>query len=218
MSKEKYVTSKLEFGDLKEATAEQLVEIVQLANQNRARSNTDLILRLVDRFGDEVWDIVRAQQYGHGLRRAELYDKRMKVSGEDRFLPDPRVIRKEIRTVAGVLGIAHHFNEIMEGDPATGEFKLTYEIDHCPHESWWRKMGFPTEIRQKLCWCQGNATDTATMDYFGIWLYEDQGLPKNKPSCTFIMYGPKSKEEHEAWGNSLPPEQKNYFHTWPWCT
>ena len=217
MAEEKYETSKLEFGDLQEASKDQMIEIIQLANQNRARSNTDMILKLVDRFGEEVWGLIREQQYQHGLRRAEIYDQRMKASGMDRFLPDPRVIRREVRTVAGVLGIAHHFGEVMEGDPATGRFKLTYEIDHCPHESWWRNMGLPSEIRQKLCWCQGNATDTAGLDYFGIWLYEDMGLAKQKPTCTFIMYGPKTKQEHEAWGNSLPPELKKYYHPWPWC-
>ena len=215
--KRKYETSKLEFGALEEATKEQLAEFFRLAYENRVITLANLFLRLVDKYGEGVWDVIRAQQYENGLRKAEFYDKRMKASGDDQFLPDPRVIRKELRIVAGVIGIAHHFNEVMEGDPATGKFKLSYEIDKCPYESNWRKMGLPSDIRQKLCRCLGWASDMAANDFFGTWLYEDQGLPKQKPTCLFIMYGPKTKEEHEAWGNSLPLELKKYYHPWPWC-
>lgn len=217
MGKEMYKTSKLEFGALEEATKEQLMESIRLANEDRWRTYTDLFLRLVDKFGEGVWDVISAQQYANGLRRAELYYNRIKASGKERFLPDPRVIRKELRFVMGVLGIAQMRNEVMEGNPATGKFKLTYEIDKCPVESWWRQMGIPSNIRQKLCGCQGNKGDTSAMDYFGIWCYEDMGLPKQKPTCTFIMYGPKTKEEHEGWGNSLLQELKKYYRPWPWC-
>ncbi len=217
MNQERYETSKLEFGALEEATKEQLIETLRLANENRVVSITDLILKIVERYGEEVWDLLIDQDYATGLRRAEIFYNRMKASGDDRFLPDPRVMRKELRSLLGVIGIAHHLNEVMDGDPATGRFKLTYEIDHCPYESNWRKMGLSSDLRQKLCRCLGWASDTAANDFFGIWLYEDQGLAKQKPTCSFIMYGPKTKEEHEAWGNVLPPEQKKYYHPWPWC-
>jgi hypothetical protein len=151
------------------------------------------------------------------LRRAEIFYDRIKSAGEEGLLPDPRVFRKHLRSVIGVIGIAHHFDEIMEGDPATGRFKLSYEIDNCPYESHWKKMGLSSDIRLKLCRCLGWASDTAAADFFGVWLYEDQGMPKQKPTCTFIFHGPKTKEEHEAWGNNLPADLKKYYHPWPWC-
>ena len=217
MSNERYETSKLEFGILEEATKEQLIETLRLSNDNRAISMADLILKIVGKYGEGAWDLLTDQDYATGLRRAEIIYNRMKATGEDQFLPDPRAKRKQVRTVLGVIGIAHHLNEVMEGDPATGKFKLSYEIDKCPYESNWRKMGLPPDIRQKLCRCLGWASDMAANDFFGNWLYEDQGLAKQKPTCLFIMYGPKTKEEHEAWGNSLPLELKKYYHPWPWC-
>jgi hypothetical protein len=217
MSNQTYETSKLEFGILGEATKEQLIETLLLSNDNRAISMADLILKIVGKYGEEVWDLLTDLDYAAGLRRAEIIYNRMKTAGEDRFLPDPRAIRKHVRTVLGVIGIAHHFNEVMEGNPATGKFKLSYEIDRCPYESNWRKMALPSDVRQKLCRCLGWASDMATNDFFGAWGYEDQGLAKQKPTCSFVLYGPKTKEEHESWGNSLPPELKKYYHTWPWC-
>lgn len=214
---EKYETSKLEFGVLEEATKEQLVELYRVGNDNKVRTLTDIILKMVDKYGEQVWDLIGAQDYATGLRRAEISYDRMRASGEERFLPDPRVMRKEVRNVLGVIGIAHHLNEVMEGDPATGKFRFSYEIDKCPYESIWRKMGLPSDIRVKLCGCLAWKSDTAVWDFFGIWLYEDQGLPKQKPTCTFISYGPKTREEHEAWGNLLSPELKRYYRPWPWC-
>ena len=183
MAQEKYETSKLEFGVLEEAAKEELVEFFRLANENRVVSITDLILKIVGKYGEEVWDLLTDQDYATGLRRAEIFYNRIKASGNERFLPDPRVIRKELRSVIGVIGIAHHFDERMEGDPKKGKFKLSYEIDKCPYESYWRKMGLTSDIRLKLCRCLGWASDTASADFFGVWLYEDQGMPKQKPTC-----------------------------------
>jgi hypothetical protein len=218
MSKGKYETSKLEFGNPEEATREQLVEILRLANDNRVISKTDLILAMVAKYGEEVWDVVRAREYETGLRRSEIYYGRLKASGDDRFLPDPRVIRREVRFVTGTIGRVHHGNEVVEGNPAAGRFKLTFEIDRCAWDYNWRRMGLTSDIRQKLCRSLGNSSDTAIMDFFGIWLFEGMGLTKSAPTCFFELHGPKAKEEHEAWGNSLQPHLKKYYHPWPWCT
>lgn len=217
MNPKKYVTSKLEFGSLEEATKEQLIDILRSANENRVVSITNLILNIVGQYGEGVWDLLTTQEYANGLRVAETLYHRIKACGDDQFLPDPRVKRKHRRTLLGVIGIAHHLNEVMEGDPAAGKFRLTYEIDKYPFESIWRKMGLRSDLREKLCRCQGWASDMAGSDFFGIWLYEDQGLAKQKPTCTFIHYGPKTKEEHETWGISLSPELKKYYRPWPWC-
>ena len=145
----------MEYGFLEEATKEQLIEILRLSNENRVISTTDLILKMVNEYGENVWDLFTNQDYATGLRRAEIFYDRIKSAGEEGLLPDPRVFRKHLRSVIGVIGIAHHFDEIMEGDPATGRFKLSYEIDNCPYESHWKKMGLSSDIRLKLCRCLG---------------------------------------------------------------
>ena len=45
-------------------------------------------------------------------------------------------------------------------------------------------------------------------------------MSKEKYETSKLEFGvleEATKEEHEAWGDSLPPEQKKYYHPWPWC-
>lgn len=214
---ERYVTSGLEHGAMEEATKEQLMDCLHRANHNRVMTTSNIMMRLANRFGEDVWDELVKADYAVGLMRSEIIWKRLQESGEDRFLPDPRGIRKNIRILAGAIGIAQSGNEVMEGDPSTGKFKLTYIIDRCPFDMVWREMGLPSETRCKLCAAMGWASDIAGLEFFGIWLYEDQGLAKGMPACQFTMYGPKSKKEHEAWGKNLPEDLRKYYHEWPWC-
>ncbi len=214
---EKYVTSKLESGTMTEATKEQLMDVIQLANYNRVMTTSNIMMRLANRFGDEVWDELVKADYAVGLMRSEIQWERIKACGDDKYMPDPRVIRKQIRIMAGAIGIASSGNEVMEGDPSTGKFTLKYIIDRCPFDMVWREMGLPSEIRCKLCSAMGWASDIAGLEYYGIWLWEDQGLAQGKPYCSFIMSGPKSAKEHAAWGANLPDDLKKYYHPWPWC-
>jgi hypothetical protein len=172
---------------------------------------------MAENFGDKVWDLLAEQDYATGLQRAAKMHERIIAIGDDKYLPDPRVVRKQVRYLAGALGLAQNANEVMEEDPSHGKFKLTYEITTCPFDKHWRELGLNSELRQKLCRCMGWASDMAALDYFGIWIYEDQGLAKQCNSCKFIMYGPKSKKEHQGWGDQLPEKQKKYFVDWHYC-
>jgi hypothetical protein len=218
MGKGEYKTSKLEFGALETAEPKLLMDIYQFSNETRTWTLAQIILNLVEKFGENVWDIIRATSYEQGLRRAEIGYKRVKETGEDQFLPDPRICRKYIRYTGGSLGICKHFNEVYEEAPGRpGSFKLSYQIWKCPAQFVWSKMGLDHKIQTKLCTSLGNASDLAANDFYGMFIYEDQGLAKGMPTCSFIIWGPKTKEEHENWGERLPPHLKKYYHEWPWC-
>ena len=145
---------------------------------------TSLILAFVDQYGDEVWEIVKKVGWARGERKAARIEKVMKEVGAD--FNDPRDERRYNREEVGFWEYVKQTEDKVTLKP-DGKIRVEYEITRCPWVDTWNEMGLPKELQFKLDSCLGHMSDQANTQYFNTRYECDQGLPRGRSSCKFVL-------------------------------
>lgn len=170
--------------EAQEFTKEMASEKLNRANADKVWFITRLMLAFRDRYGDEVFDVLKEVGTARGERVAENVDRMLDERGLDRN--DPRSFRTCLRDFNGVLEVARHGNErvIQKED---GKVRVEYELQHCPWVTVWDDMGVPKYIQEKLCLGIGNQSDITSTRCHGIEYTSDLGLVKGTGPCKMVM-------------------------------
>ncbi len=167
-----------------EFTKEMAIEKLNRCSDDKVWFITRLVLAFRDRYGDEVFDILKEVGTAWGQRTAENVDRMLDVRGLDRN--DPRNFRTCLRDFLGFLEVAQHGNERVT-DKEDGKIRVEYELQVCPYVKVWNEMGIPKGIQEKLCLGIGNQGDKTATAYHGIEYTSDLGLPKGTGPCKMVL-------------------------------
>jgi predicted hydrocarbon binding protein len=160
------------------------VEKLNRCSDDKVWFITKLVLAFRDRYGDEVFDILKEVGTTWGMRTAKNVDKMLKESKLDR--KDPRNFRTCLRDFLGFLEVAKHGNEKVI-QKKNGKIRVEYEIQVCPYVKVWDQMGIPKPVQEKLCLGIGNQGDKTSTAYHGIEYTSDLGLVKGTGPCRMVL-------------------------------
>ena len=165
-------------------TKEMALEKLQRNSDDKVWFISKLVLAFQDKYGDEVFDILKEVGTAWGKRTAENVDRMLDERGLDRN--DPRNFRTCLRDFLGFLeGVEHQDEKVMPKED--GKLRVEYEITLCPFVKVWREMGIPNDIQEKLCLGIGNQGDITATTHHGIEYSSDLGLPKGTGPCKMVL-------------------------------
>ena len=145
---------------------------------------TSLILAFMNEYGDEALEIVKKVGWARGERNAPRIEKLMREARAN--FNDPREMRRNLRESVGFLGYVEHADDNVVVNP-DGKIRVEYRVRKCPWVDTWNEMGLSKELQLKLDSCLGLQSDMAITKYFNIKYECDQGLPRGRTCCKFVL-------------------------------
>jgi hypothetical protein len=168
----------------KNITQEEVVKRLGSSAADKVWTVTSLALAFVEKYGDEGWEIVKKIGWERGVRKAIRTEKMMKEAGAD--FNDPREKRRYGREEIGFWGYVEHTDDNVVVKP-DGKIRVEYRITRCPWVETWNEMGLSKELQLKLDTCLGVQSDLAHNKYFNVKYECDQGMPKGRDCCKFVL-------------------------------
>ena len=165
-------------------TKKMAVEKLNRCSDDKVWFITQLMLAFRDKYGEEVFDILKEVGTAWGMRTAKNVDKMLKERKLDR--KDPRNFRTCLRDFLGFLEVAKHGNEKVI-QKKNGKIRVEYELQVCPYVKVWDQMGIPKPVQEKLCLGIGNQGDKTSTSYHGIEYTSDLGLVKGTGPCRMVL-------------------------------
>lgn len=165
-------------------TRELAVEKLTRCSDDKVWFITTLVLAFRDKYGEEVFDVLKAVGSAWGRRTAESVERMLGERGLDRN--DPRSFRTCLRDFLGFLEVAQHGNERVIRKP-DGKVRVEYDLQVCPFVRVWDQMGVPKDVQEQLCQGIGNQGDKVATDYHGIEYTSDLGLAKGTGPCRMVL-------------------------------